>query len=383
MFKPLAFRFLLVIVLLAGVETALRVGLWNRFVLPNSHAGTTIRALSAWSTQGDPSVDTVTLGSSRPEYALDHVALAALAQKHGQRHLSFAMPGAHMLTIDTVSSWLKQNRPDVKNRVVALSVLDFTWAANGEYELGIVAPMGASIDGERLQQRLPLKTDSNTWGAVSALWRYRQDMRDAIFAPKQRLNAIKTPSSFNRAMNTQVSQNVCQVDTTTVASCAAATPIGTTLSTAPSTVLNHGASGAKQLCKDWQTQFGKAPAGDLSAKPHMPEVLLAQKLVSESFSRKTWPGKTVVVLLPTHHLWTQPPMATGQHALALEVLQPLVASGDITLIDATTMLDLPSEASPNLRSDCASFGDLFHQNDVGREKLMTWLMPRLEQALYR
>jgi hypothetical protein len=379
MFKPLAFRFLLVIVLLAGVEAAFRFGLWNRFVLPNSHAGTTIRALSAWSTQGDPSVDTVTLGSSRPEYALDHVALAALAQRHGQRHLSFAMPGAHMLTIDTVSSWLKQNRPDVKNRVVALSVLDFTWAANGEYELGIVAPMGAIIDRERLQQRLPLKADSNTWGAVSALWRYRQDMRDAVFAPKQRLNAIKTPGSFNRAMNTQVSQNLCQVDTVTVASCAAATPFGNVLGT----VLNHGASGAKQLCKDWQTQFGKAPGADLFAKPYMPEVLLAQKLVGESLSRKTWPGKTVVVLLPTHHLWTQPPMATGQHALALEVLQHLVASGDITLIDATTVLNLPSATSANLRSDCASFGDLFHQNDVGREKLMAWLMPRLEQALYR
>ncbi len=379
MFKALATRFLLVILLLATVEAVLRFGTWNRFTLPNSHAGTTVRALAAWSPQGDAAVDTVTLGSSRPEYALDHVALAALAQKYGQRHLSFAMPGAHMLTIDTVSSWLKQNRRDVKNRVVALSIVDFVWAANGEYELGIVAPMHASIDGERLQQRLPLKTDSYTWGAVSALWRYRQDIRDAVFAPKQRLNALKNPGSFNRAMNTQVAQNVCQVDTATVASCAAETP-ATIL---PSTALNHGAIGAKRLCADWQTQFGKAPGGDLSANPHMPEVLLAQKLVSESLSRKTWPGKTVVVLLPTHHLWTQPPMATGQHALALEVLQPLVNSGDITLIDATTVLDFPSAISANLRSDCASFGDLFHQNDVGREKLMTWLMPRLEQALYR
>ena len=378
MFKSLGLRFLLVCVLLLAVEVAFRAGVWHRFVAPQSHAGTTLRALSAWSAEGDAKVDTVTLGSSRPEYALDHIALAALAQKHGQRHLSFAMPGAHMLTIDTLTSWLRQNRPEVKNRIVALSVLDFTWATNGEYELGIVAPMHASIDVDRLQQRLPLTADSKSWGSVSALWRYRQDIRDAVFAPKQRLQAIKNPSVFNRSRNTQVANNVCQIDTATIASCAQQTPTGV--------VLNHGEVAAKQLCTGWAAQFGQAKGGDVSAVPRMPEVLLAQKLVRASLSREAWPGKTIVVLLPTHHLWMQPPMTTGQHALTLEVLQPLVDRSEITLIDATTVLDSPitssADGAATLKSDCANFGDLFHQNDVGREGLMAWFLPRLERALY-
>ena len=68
------------LLLLLGVEALFQAGAWEPFARPDSHAGTSILRKRALSSPAYRRIDYVTLGSSRPEYGLDHEALAALAQ---------------------------------------------------------------------------------------------------------------------------------------------------------------------------------------------------------------------------------------------------------------------------------------------------------------
>ena len=132
--------------LLLAIESLFHTRLWERHAQPASHAGTSVRLKRALLDPFAKHIDFVTLGSSRPEYGIDHAAWAARARERGLVHANLSMPGTHWMTVGVLTRWLARAHPEVRGGVIALSIQDFTNPGNGAYELGIVQPFRTLAD---------------------------------------------------------------------------------------------------------------------------------------------------------------------------------------------------------------------------------------------
>ncbi len=162
-----------------------------------SHAGASIRLKHDLLDPGLARIDFVTLGSSRPEFGIDHERVAAAARQHGYVHANLSMPGVHWMSIGILTEWLHQHHPEIRGGIIALSVQDLGWPGNGHYELGIVQPFRQAL-GSRTGSKPMFRSIGQlieTWGSRFALFAWRDDVRDFLAHPFSRLNRLRNGSS--------------------------------------------------------------------------------------------------------------------------------------------------------------------------------------------
>lgn len=360
----------LLLVLLA--EALLRAGAWESQARPDSHAGVSILRKRALADPAFQHIDFVTLGSSRPEYGIDHEALAALAQRRGGVHANLTMPGSHWLTIDVLTDWLARQHPEIRGGIIALSVQDFLFAGNGSYELGIAYPFHRLADISAMRAHVPFEGDDPaTWGTYSALLQYREDIQDFVRHPGQRREALRwwreRSAQELLARNAHRSETMCDFGLDKLAACDRVDAAS-----------GERAEGLKLQCQ--QLREGAKGRPDLTAMTRQAELpgfmRTTRDMVQTRLRGLHWSPPPVVVLMPVPRVWLDEVSPVGLHEWTLSILQPLVDAGTIRLIDATTALD---DANG---TDCTAFFDFYHQNDAGRDRLMTSLLPQLEALLY-
>ena len=368
-------RFLLVrVAVVAGIlllaEILFRAGLWEPVAKPESFAGTGItlkRELQALAR----SVDFVSLGSSRAQSGVDHALFAAEAAKIGATHVNLTMRGTHWMTFGVMVDWLQREHPEVKSGLLVTSVPEFLSVGNGTYELGIVYPFARFDEIPWLATHVPFdRSDPATYGAYSALFQYRADIRELLAHPRnrwndlhsERLRASKGLFDFEADPH-----NLCAVPTKTVAACAAFQ------------ASNDGDRWIANQCKG----FGTPPATRLDLRqslagevPLPPELARAKELRSRQVRAIKWERRPIVVLLPVHRMLEDQFFPLGSHEWALAILKPLAEEGVIDLLDYTTLFDGTDD------SDCRAFSDIYHQSTFGRAALMEKLLPEVQRRLY-
>jgi len=360
------------LLLLLGVEALFRAGAWEPFARPDSHAGTSILRKRALSSPAYRRIDYVTLGSSRPEYGLDHEALAALAQRHGRVHANLSMPGSHWMTLDVLGDWLARAHPEVRGGIIALSIQDFLFAGNGAYELGIVYPFHRLADVRGMAQHVPFtREDPATWGLISALFEYREDVRDALLHPRERRDSLAwwhaRPAEELLRQNTHRDEDMCAFGLDALDACDKVEVAG-----------GERAAGLARQCRELRSGAkGRFDLTAMTRQQPQPEFLqLTRDLVRARLRSLRWSTPPIVVLMPAPRVWQDAVSPSGLHDWALDVLRPLTEDGSIHLIDATTALETDG------RTDCRLFFDFYHQNDAGRARLMETLLPQIAALLY-
>ena len=360
------------LLLLLGVDALFRAGAWEPFARPDSHAGTSILRKRALASPAYRHIDYVTLGSSRPEYGLDHEALAALAQRHDRVYANLSMPGSHWMTLDVLGDWLARAHPEVRGGIIALSIQDFLFAGNGAYELGIVYPFHRLADVRGMAQHVPFtREDPATWGLISALFEYREDVRDALLHPRERRDSLAwwhaRPAEELLRQNTHRDEDMCAFGLDALDACDKV-----------ESASGDRAAGLVRQCQELRSGAkGRFDLTTMTRQQPLPEFLqLTRDLVRARLSRLRWSTPPVVVLMPVPRVWQDAVSPVGLHSWALDVLRPLAEDGTIRLIDATTSLEDAGH------TDCRLFFDFYHQNDSGRARLMETIGRELEAALY-
>jgi hypothetical protein len=362
------------LLLLAMLEMALEAGIWDPLAQPMSHAGTSVRLKRALSDPAISRVDYVTLGSSRPEYGIDHALLAATAKKAGLVHANLAMPGSHWLTIGILTEWLQRTHPEVRGGIIALSIQDLINPGNGSYELGIVQPFRRLADIGAITEHVPFdRGDIASYGIYSALFGWRADIQEFVrhpYARKQTIDWYKAnrPPSITLFENPESQGDMCAFGLDALSACdkvdAASDP---------------ARDGLKRQCKELRGGAANQPDfGVLSHQQPLPAFMQqTHDLVQAQLRATHWPVAPLVVLMPVPRIWTHDVLGAGLHEWALAILQPLADEGRIHLIDATDLFAADADAG------CSAFFDFYHQNASGRERLMRGLLPQVEQLLYQ
>lgn len=368
----LIFKLSLTLLLLLVVDAVFRAGLWEPFASPGSHAGASIQLKRALSDPQMSHIDFVTLGSSRPEYGLDHEMLARQARAHSLIHANLSMPGSHWMTIGILSEWLQRNHPEIRGGIIAVSVQDFLGVGNGSYELGIVYPFHRLRDIPWMAQHVPINRDDvATFGTYSALFQWRSDIQDLVRDPQQRQVALQWHAQRHATevlFSDPTSEgDMCAFGVNSLSACdrveASADPQAKRLLSQCRSLRQ-----AAEHRGDYRPLMkGALPADDLR---------LAEELVRRQLRELTWPQPPVVVLMPMPKVWTAHVTGLGAREWALSVLQPLVDEGRIHLVDATDFFDHEQE------TDCHAFFDFYHETPAAREQFTQWLLPQLINGLY-
>ena len=364
-------KFIAPLLLILLCEGLFRLGIWEPMTKPESHAGTSVRVKRALQDPALQKLDFVTLGSSRPVYGIDHEALAALAQQHGYLHANLSMPGSHWLTIDIVTDWLARHRPALRGGIIAMDLTTFMYPGNGSYELGNATPFRAFADDAAVAVHVPFELkDMGSWGTHSALYQYREDIQDFVRHPRERRSALQwwrqRPAEEIVLRNASDTRDMCAFGVDTVAACdkveASADP---------------AADGLKHQCKELRGALaGRADFAAQARQQPMPDYMQRTRdAIRARLNTLPWQQPPVVVLMPLTGAWKEA-SPLGLHEWTLSILQPLVDSGRIRLIDATDFLQ------DDANSSCSYYFDFYHQNNAGRQQLMGKLLPQLSAALY-
>ncbi|GAA0713664.1 hypothetical protein [Dokdonella soli] len=356
--------------LIVMAEAAFQAGIWEPLAKPDSHAGTSVRLKRALTDPTVRRIDYVTLGSSRPEYGIDHALLAATAQQSGHVHADLTMPGSHWMTIGILTRWLQREHPEVRGGIVALSIADLAYPGNGNYELGIVYPFRDIGDIPWIAQHVPFeRSDVESYGAYSALFGWRQDVRDFIAAPRQRRVSLnwfaQLPTSTMLFSNPESHGDMCAFGLDRLSACDRVDA---------STDPQH--DGLKRQCKELRGMASGRSDFRLSQQPLSVSMQKTRDIVQAQLRATQWPEPPLVVLMPVPGIWTRDVLGIGLHDWALAILQPLADEGRIHLVDATGFFDRDGDAG------CSAFFDFYHQNAEGRERFTRWLLPQVESMLY-
>jgi hypothetical protein len=355
----------------ALAELIFRLGAWEPVANPESHAGTSVRLKRNLLNPAMPKIDFVTLGSSRPEYGIDHARLAEEARQHGFVHANLSMPGSHWMTIGVLAQWLEKHHPEVRGGIIALSIQDMIFPGNGNYELGIVQPFRDASDTPWINAHVPFKRDDiESYGSYSALFGWRDDVRDLLRHPSKR---IKTLEWFarNRSLDSLFTNpgsqgNMCAHGLGTLAACDAIERS------------SDASDNLRRQCTQVRTELRHRPDfGKFVQQDVPPEFMLrTRELVQSQLRAMHWKTPPIVVLMPVPRVWRNDDKTAGQRQWTLSILQPLVDEGHIELIDATDFFDADSDLG------CSKFFDFYHQNAEGSAQLTAWLLPRLKKTLY-
>lgn len=362
---------LAIVLLLEGVFAA---GVWEPMASPTSHAGTSVRLKRALSDPTLPHIDYVTLGSSRPEYGIDHRALADAAADTGLVHANLSMPGSHWMTIGILSRWLERTHPEIRGGIIALSIQDLMFPGNGDYEVGIVYPFRSLTDVPWINQHVPVTAgDVASYATVSALFGWRSDIRDFVQHPFARTASIDW---FKDHRGTHVTLfedpestgDMCAWGVDSLDACARIDGAAAA-----------SVDGLRNQCREIRSRAARRT--DFTAAMQqgpLPDFMQRTRdLVQGQLRAMRWPTPPLVVLMPMPRIWQRDVTGPGLHDWALSILQPLVAEGRITLFDATGFFDADADAG------CSSFFDFYHQNASGRDRLMRSLLPRVQESIYR
>lgn len=364
MTRPLLFRILIPLAMVLLAEGLLRLGIWENMAQPSSRIGATVALKRRLLAVPEP-VHIVTLGNSRAEFGLDHELLAAAAQRHGKRHAPAYLRGANWLSWVTLSNWLKSNRPEVENALIAISAVDLIWANNGPYEIRMVEPFRSGLWPPPEARALFNREDSDTYAVFSSLWAYRADLSDYVRDPMTRHQVVGAPSARIGATVILAERNLCQLPTVTMEQCAAH---------APKDMLEIG---IVRECKDSLPAKAQRPDWRMALPPAQAAERASVRALRQQQLRDLPFRRPVVVLMPVLKMWRDAGYPSGYDTWVQETLAPLVASGRIELIDATGFFDTPENA------ECQAFADLYHQNRNSATQLTKALLPRIEAALYQ
>lgn len=357
--------------LLLAIEALFHARLWERHAQPSSHAGTSVRLKRALRDPAAGRIDFVTLGSSRPEYGIDHAAWAARARERGLVHADLSMPGTHWMTIGVLTRWLAREHPEIRAGVIGLSVQDFSGPGNGAYELAIVQPFRTLADTPWIAQHVRFDLhDLSTWGVYSSMAQWRGDLREYLHDPLGRRESIRwyrhnVAASRTLFGNPESKGDMCASGLARLSACDAV-----------EASTDGGGDGLRRQCAELRgLAASRADYASLLDDTGVPAPLAqARDLVREQLRAIAWREPPVVVLMPMPALWTRDVLGKAQHEWALHVLQPLVDAGRIRVLDATDLFVGDT-------AECGSFFDFYHQNAAGRARLDAWLQPRLEPLL--
>ena len=360
------------IAILVALELAFRAGAYEPLARPTSHAGTSVRVKRALADPRLAHVDTVTLGSSRGLFGLDHAALAEAARRHGLVHANLSMPGVQWMSVGVVADWLARNHPEVQGGVIALSELDFVDMGGGTYQLAIVTPFRSWSDRANIESHVGVvRGDPSTYGVLSALMAYREDVRDLLLNPLKRREELaewraRDPVAVLQT-NIEDDRDLCATPVDTVQQCAklVAHP-GAAAS--PVVALCRKAIGATLEPRE---DYAAAMRGVLP--PRMAEV---RDSIRGQLRGLRWTRPAVVVLMPVHALWRNQIEPVGLHEWTLEILRPLVEEGRVVVLDHGD--DFIHDGA----TDCSLFIDQYHPNDRGRARLAPRIEREIEAALF-
>ncbi len=357
-----------------ALEVAFETGIWEPLAQPASHAGTSVRLKRKLTDPALAHIDFVTLGSSRPEYGIDHAAVAAAARRSGRVHADLTLPGSHWMTVGILTRWLRREHPEIRGGIIALSIQDFRYPGNGDYELGIVYPFRTLGDIPWMARHVPFRRgDVGSYATWSALFGWRADIADFVRHPLDRLRSIRwyalNRSSVDSLFGNPESQgDMCAFGVDSLAAC-------------DKVDATQGASadGLRRQCRELRSEAASRPDYDALARARPLPAFMddVRTLVRAQLRDAGWARPPVVVLMPMAPLWQHDALGPGLHDWALSVLQPLVRNADIELIDATNFFDRDEDGG------CGAFFDFYHQNGAGRERLSHWLLPQLQSMLYR
>lgn len=369
----LVLKLLATVMTIILIDLAFQYGIWEPMAKPASHAGTSVRLKRALNDPHLKKIDFVTLGSSRPEYGIDHAALASAAQARGLVHADLSMPGTHWMTIGILGKWLARHHPEIRGGVIALSIPAFTNPGNGSYELGIVYPFHSISDLPWMAKHIPFnRNGAESWGVWSGLFAWREDIRDYVVSPRHRNESIqwfKENKTWEILFhNPESTGDMCAFGLDSLDACDRI-----------EASQSKQAEGLRNQCRQLRNA-AKNPADYdvLRQRPALPPSLSeVRRLVRAQLKKMKWSTPPVIVLMPVPTIWTEHASPKGLHDWAVSVLQPLVASGDIRLIDGTDFFN------HNGSTDCHAFFDFYHQNAHGREAFSRWLLPQIETDLYQ
>jgi hypothetical protein len=384
--KKIGLRLAIIVMMLAACEFAFRYGVWDKLAKPGSYAGTVVMIKKAVEALGPDKVDFLTIGDSIVGSGLNHEEVAATAKKYGFTHVHVGTGGMHWMSTDFMIRWVKQQSPRLQNAVIATNVNNFRFAGNGEYELAISAPIARPWNSQWMLNSVEFKKENiRTYGVYSALFQYREDIRDLIESPRQRIRDIRWTKQY--ALNDRIifdplpiSRNICRVPLASVQACA------DTKSPNPDdiNVITQCRNDAPRAAKQAEQKLDYRTWVDPTSWPHLNKLkpLRQQQLRDLPLKRPI-----MVVLMPVPKLTRESIQPIGIHEWTLSVLNPLVEEGVIELHDYTKLFDAGDSSNdttgPNGGIDCTAFHDLYHLNSVGQSKLTAKLMPILEERLYR
>ncbi|MGB8377858.1 MAG: hypothetical protein WCE70_05220, partial [Rhodanobacteraceae bacterium] len=255
----------------------------------------------------------------------------------------------------------------------AMSIQDFEYPGNGSYELGIVYPFHRLSDIPWMAAHVPFdRDDIESYGTWSALFGWRQDIRDFVRDPSQRFDSIdwwaanRTTESILFGSSRR-SGEMCAFGVESLTACDRVD----SSNAARATKLKRQCVEIRNSAKQSTDYHELARQSSLPA--YMDDT---RSLVQSQLLKTTWRLPPVVVLMPMPRIWTDYALPTGLHAWAKMVLRPLADAGRIHLIDATDFF------SSDERGGCGDFFDFYHENAAGRTRFTHWLLPQIDTLLY-
>ncbi|MFY8064011.1 MAG: hypothetical protein ACOVN2_09925, partial [Usitatibacteraceae bacterium] len=210
---------------------------------------------------------------------------------------------------------------------------------NGEYELAIAAPLARPWNSHWMLNSVEFKKENiRTYGVYSALFQYREDIRDLIESPVQRVRDIRWTRQY--ALNDKIifdpfaiSRNICRVSLASVQACA------DTKSPNPDdiNVITQCRNDAPRAAKQAEQKLDYRTWVDPTSWPHLNKLkpLRQQQLRDLPLKRPI-----MVVLMPVPKLTRESIQPIGIHEWTLSVLNPLVEEGVIELHDYTKLFDV-------------------------------------------
>ena len=339
-----------------------------------SHTGRSLQLKSALDERRER-INVITLGDSIAEHGIDHRALGLALRDRGLEYASLAMPGGHLLTMRTLTRYAKEELPALRAAIVLISLIEFESIGNGSYELAIVQPWLRYGDWRWVSAHVPLeRSEVSTLGSISALAGYRHQMQFLTRNPARLAKVLKwwrRPSIDERLWATgRVPENLCGMDTGSLAACLdASRPLNLALTSAAT------ASEARASCAQLVVDGGQGDWRGHDLEAESPVFTSMRELRQQLLRELPSDAPPLVVLMPVHPLWEQERLAIGVRDWVNQIHAPLVAQGQIQLLDLSRIFEAPGMHS------CEYFRDMYHLNIKGQAVITAAIQTALWEQL--
>jgi len=357
--------FVIIFVMIVVIELLLRTGIYDNYLKPNSHMGSSFERMKSLKEFGLDEINWITTGDSRMDWGVNHKKVRRYQKQRGVNHVRMSFGGADFMVIQSVINWSIKHMNSLDGVVLGVSENKLTHDSTYTKLYPIAWPFKSALNFER-DSVMPDKMKKWRYFYGLAIVNYFKDIKDFISNPLKRFKQLEEAQQKELIQildyKSNRTGNLCAYKLDSLSSC-----VKTANQLKKQQKIPAGLGLTLKLCGSTKAQVKLKSKNSTAPIKHKQRIIKGwQSLIKDVLNENKY---MLFVLLPDYQMYDYLLKPVNAEQITQQIITPFKNHPKFILLDLRQFVPIEDQ--------CQFYSDPLHFNNKGSHLLTKKILDTL------